>query len=462
MSQRIFLIVVGAAALIGLAVASAAPPTPITAQSFRSFKLPADARFAATPAQIEMTLDAATRRPWKPAVRRERQRGTEDVYAKAAPATVVVRTKSGHGSGFLVSPDGWVVTNYHVAAEAPIDPATGVVTPTVNLGRLGKDGLIQLMPDAIPAPLYKQSEDLDLALLKLSRLPEGLQSLPSLTLANAAPRTGADCVVLGHPSTGMLWTIRQGDISGVGTWPRDMVDVVMQQLALPPSDKASVKAMSASAAPRKVLVSSCQLNPGDSGGPLLNTQGELIGVSFAIPKATASASPGKFAYHVHLDEVKTFLKDRPQAPQLYVPSTWPPGVLAALLDLDEDGVLDTAVFGIEDGKAPTGFLFDLGQKSGPITAADLANPNKRGAWKFAFGIQTGPVTRTFYDTQNQGQPELILTGTDHDHRADSVLRRNKDQWAREDGKGRYLIDKTQFKDEAMSKRLQVIIDRLSK
>jgi len=236
----------------------------------------------------------------------------------------------------------------------------------------------------------------------------------------------------------------------------------MNTASLPGGEPAWVEAMSARAGTRKGLLSSCQLNPGDSGGPLVNTKGELIGVSFAMPRAQAGTNPEKFAYHVHLDEVKSFLKDRPKSPQLYIPPSWPPGVLAALLDLDEDGIPDTAVFGTEAGKAPTGFLFDLAQKSGKITTADLARPDKREGWKFSLAIHTGPVTRTLYDAQNQGQPDLILTGTDRDYRADSVLRRDKGEWTREEGKGRHLIDPSQFKDEAMRKRLRVIIARLSK
>lgn len=51
-------------------------------------------------------------------------------------------------------------------------------------------------------------------------------------------------------------------------------------------------------------VAACGINPGDSGGPLLDDKGELVAVTFAIPKGGTDQgiSLDNFAYHVHLEE----------------------------------------------------------------------------------------------------------------------------------------------------------------
>ena len=52
---------------------------------------------------------------WNPRVNHDRERGVAAaVYPIVAPATVVVRCGHGHGTGFVVDPKGWILTNHHV------------------------------------------------------------------------------------------------------------------------------------------------------------------------------------------------------------------------------------------------------------------------------------------------------------------------------------------------------------
>ena len=385
----------------------------------------------------------------------ERSRGPAmRVYPKVAPAVVLVRTRRGHGTGFLIDATGWIVTNHHVVEGAEIDPATGARQVTIYLGRL-RDGWMHVSDRGLPALVYKISKQKDLALLKLSRLPAGSASLPVVRLAKQVPPPGTDCVAIGHPASGMLWTLRSGEVAGSGIWPQDRIDVVVQSLALTGSKKEKLKTLLKSAPKRKVVISTCGLNPGDSGGPLVNAQGELIAVSFAIPKSTGrpGISLDKFSYHVHLDEVRSFIADRPTRPPLSVPDAWPPAVYRAMLDTNKDGIADTLIFALKKDEPPTGVLLDLDQDSSKRRKrSKQAATSLRTAWDFEFAYHRVPVRRAFYDTDNDGHVDLILTDADRDGRAETELTLHGEAWRSKPTKSR-LIDPARFQDSSLGKRL---------
>ena len=162
----------------------------------------------------------------------------------------------GLGSGFIVTADGTIVTNYHV-----ID---GADTITVRL----KDG------QELPAKLVGSDSKTDLAVLKIS----ANGSLPSLGWGDSdQARVGDWVVAVGNPF-GLEGTVTAGIISSRGrdTGASPYVDFI--QIDAP-------------------------LNSGNSGGPLLNDTGDVIGINtaivspnggnvgigFAIPSDTAKA-----------------------------------------------------------------------------------------------------------------------------------------------------------------------------
>lgn len=175
--------------------------------------------------------------------------------------------------------------------------------------------------------VYKSDSQKDLALVKLATSARGSHNLAALALAVALPKVSSDCVAIGHPSSGHLWSVRNGVIAGTGNWPRDHIDWTMEKLRLT-SDTArrELEELVKRLPQRKVILSTCGINHGDSGGPLVDAKGDLIGVTFGIP---AAVEDNKFAYHIHLDEVRNFLKDVTATPPLHVPSPWPPSALGA-------------------------------------------------------------------------------------------------------------------------------------
>jgi serine protease Do len=160
---------------------------------------------------------------------------TEEVVQASMPSVVVVSTSDGWGSGFLISPQGVVVTNAHVIGNAQS------VKVSLNNGQTFNT-----------AAIYKD-DDKDLALVKVPGA-----DLPFLSIADTLPQAGADVIAIGSPGLGTMAltnTVTKGIVSAVrqsgeDTWIQTDVSI----------------------------------NRGNSGGPLLNSNGRVVGVNTLAAK----------------------------------------------------------------------------------------------------------------------------------------------------------------------------------
>ena len=163
------------------------------------------------------------------------QETLETVYASARDATVRIETTpAGVGSGFVISGDGWVMTAYHVVRDAS---SLSVVT---SEGR------------RYTATLVGYDEYGDVALLDIEAT--GLTALP-IDFTDT-PEPGDALLAIGNS---------RGDFNA----PR-----VGQVVALDQTLSASF--------PEGLIASTMPLAPGDSGGPVLDSDGEVVGVAVAI------------------------------------------------------------------------------------------------------------------------------------------------------------------------------------
>jgi S1-C subfamily serine protease len=386
---------------------------------------------------------------------------TADLYEKVAPAICVVQHQHGFGTGFFVHADSWLLTNNHVISQAFPDPKTGALMVYIHLGGLNKDGAMELTQRKLPAFVYKTSPEKDLALVRLLQQPA--KKLRLLSLAKTKAKVGTECVVIGNPSVGVLWTARDGRVSGIGEYPDERVDTFLKDVwAKGVGPDKQIKGALARVTPRKILITNIGIAPGDSGGPLVNDTGEVIGVNFAYPRFQDKDFTA-FAYHVHVDEVSNFIGDlaeQPKVPGLYLPSPYPPFPFYALQDLDKDGKPDSIAVSDRQGGQLKGVLFDLTQSNPKFPQPELYQAVRKGAWKFQFGMYLAPL-RAFYDTTNSGKIDLILTvDPANPQKAGAVLRRTEKGWVAEPGNGRALRDPTNFQDPALQKMCENLLKKL--
>ena len=174
------------------------------------------------------------------------------------------REATGYGSGVIISSDGYIVTNNHV-----IDQSNSIEV-TLNDGRVEKAEVIGRDPET------------DVAVIKIK-----VNDLPFLTFGNSADMQVGDWVLaVGNPFD-LQSTVTAGIISAKGRNP----GIIGRQRD--PYNRQN------SSAPRTSIESFIQtdaaVNPGNSGGALVNLQGELIGINTAIASQTGSYIGYSFA-----------------------------------------------------------------------------------------------------------------------------------------------------------------------
>ena len=423
-----------------------------------SFSISPTAPVVLTAANVYEFIAPVPRQAWSPRVNEERLRGGAETYASTAPAVVIVRTSDGHGTGFFVNTNGFLLTNHHVISSG-LTHEPGGSSALVYTGTLGTDGTMSVRGGALKAMLYKTDPVRDLALLKVST-PGA--SFPAVRLSATPPRPGQDCSIIGHPSSGMLWTFRPCQVASIGGFPTDLVNMVLPRLASTGAAQAALDEFRASERPHQIMLTSAQANPGDSGGPVVDQAGALIGVTFAGP---GNVNEDKFTYHVHLNEVRTFLASLPSEPMLLVPDPWSLPPRTELTDVDGDGRPDVLI--AANGPNPEVLLFDLdGDSALPTTslAAAVTAAVRQRKWDFEVGLDTrGGGYVSYYDTDNNGSLDLILTTNNAQLVAQGRFVPNSGgAWRFEPRAGDQIVSPAFLKNAALAQRFAELWQRMTR
>ncbi len=449
-------LIVGAGLVLSAVVEITSQSAPRDTKPLSQMQFDADARLIWTPgaaSEVARHIDNAT---WQPVVNPDRPRGGVEVYSKVAPAVVVVRTDTGHGTGFIVSADGLVLTNHHVVANGlRHDGQKGASYALLHMGRLGANGTMTLRPEPVRGLLLKSDPAVDLALLRIEPIPPDVKPLPFLVMAPSPPRPGMGATIVGHPASGMLWTLRSGEVASAGMMPADLVDVVMLQLSAGQGERSQLLEQLKQAPARQIILTSAGANPGDSGGPVVDSLGRVIAVTFAVP---ADPSRAKFSYHVALDEVKAFLAAVPKSPTISIPDPWQIGPQVALKDLDGDGRPDVLMAGTE---RPEEFLFDLDNDTPAAASKDLSGLVRDRKWDFEFALRVAadePTSSAFYDTNNDGTVDLIHTVEDRSHSRNVQFSRSADgKWQTAQNVTLTFPSSTYLTDPRLAQRLTALL-----
>ena len=186
------------------------------------------------------------------------------IYSETSKAVVLItgfepgQQEMSKGTGSIISSDGFVLTNAHVIIDQskgrPFNNLRIFLKPDRVSGDLRKDTSLKYR-----AELVRFSENLDLALLRIKSPSIGNLS-PTLGFSDSdLVSIGDPVIAIGHPEQGGLWTLTTGTISShinnYGNMPG-----------------------------KNVFQTEASLNRGNSGGPLINSRGHIVGVNSMISR----------------------------------------------------------------------------------------------------------------------------------------------------------------------------------
>jgi serine protease Do len=167
------------------------------------------------------------------------------------------------GSGFIITADGYIVTNYHV-----IESANDVKVTLYD----GKE---------YEAKIIGGDADYDIAVLKIDAT--GLQAV---TIGNSATlQIGEDIAAIGNPLGELTFSMSEGIVSCVD------------------------REINVDGTPFNMIQVTAAINPGNSGGPLFNTYGEVVGIVSAKYSAYANTVAEGLGFAIPINDVIAMVED---------------------------------------------------------------------------------------------------------------------------------------------------------
>ena len=182
-------------------------------------------------------------------------------------------TSAASGSGFVITADGYIVTNYHVIEDAVKDSSVSI---TVSF----HDG------SSYPATLVGGEEDNDVAVLKIEA--SGLQTV---TLGDSDQlKVGQAVMAIGNPLGELTYSLTDGLISAL--------------------DRLITTGSGNDSTTMNMLQTNCAINPGNSGGPLFDSYGNVVGiVSAKYTQSSSGVSAEGLGFALPINDVKEILSD---------------------------------------------------------------------------------------------------------------------------------------------------------
>ena len=166
-------------------------------------------------------------------------------------------------SGFFITKDGYILTNYHVIEGASTVKVTAYDGTTYDAAVIGGD------------------EDYDIAVIKV----EGTNFQPVVIGKSGSVQIGETVAAVGNPLGELTFSMSQGIVSCVN------------------------RAINVDGKPFNMIQVECSINPGNSGGPLFNSYGEVIGIVSAKYSSYSNTTVEGIGFAIPIDDVLAMVKD---------------------------------------------------------------------------------------------------------------------------------------------------------
>lgn len=183
-------------------------------------------------------------------------------------------TAAATGSGFVITEDGYIVTNHHVIEEATKDKKVPITVSFQN-------------GQSYEAKLVGSEADNDVAVLKIEA-----QGLKPVVLGDSDKLVvGQSVYAIGNPLGELTYSLTDGLVSAL--------------------DRVITTGSGNDAVSLNMLQTNCAINSGNSGGPLFNAYGEVVGITTAKMSGTSSSSATieGLGFAVPINDVKDIIKD---------------------------------------------------------------------------------------------------------------------------------------------------------
>ena len=167
------------------------------------------------------------------------------------------------GSGFFITKDGYILTNYHVIEGASTVKVTAYDGTTYDAAVIGGD------------------KDYDIAVIKV----EGTDFQPVVIGKSGSVQIGETVAAVGNPLGELTFSMSQGIVSCVN------------------------RAINVDGKPFNMIQVDCSINPGNSGGPLMNLYGEVVGIVSAKYSTYSSTTVEGLGFAIPIDDVKSIITD---------------------------------------------------------------------------------------------------------------------------------------------------------
>jgi serine protease Do len=299
------------------------------------------------------------------------------------------------GSGVIIDPDGYIVTNAHVLRGAH---RVRVNIPAVATDETPDGSLVGGRGRTVEARIVGSDADIDLALLKIEA--RGLSALP----------------------LGDYNKLRQGEVVFAFGSPQGLQDSVTMGVV-----SAAARQRDADS-PMVYVQTDAPINPGNSGGPLVNVDGELVGINtfiltegggneglgFAIPSATVSFAYPQLRRYGHVHRGETGIAVQAITPSLAAGLKLPIDRCVIVSDVAPGGPAEAAGLKVQDiitsiDGRPADTLPSLGTRLFMRRGGEKIKLSVlRGAEKLSFDVLVVEVPHDFDRLADLADPDKSL------------------------------------------------------